>query len=696
MPPALPCPPGAAAAVRAVCRPPQRQGLGQAGHEVGAQPALGCRRACARPCHCDPCWGGEKLRVIAATAPPRHQPAAPAAGASRPFARRSAVSPMLPLRPPPNTHMHAITPLRPRPRHPTTLPHTFAALPAAWPRYVCDPSARLVHGPDATRLNADSDQVAAWFRQQGPPADGEPPGSWPWLRGRLRSRGQVGIWRVVGGRCTCEVAGCTAICQPASSPAAAPSCDSHSDLVPPVLYRRQVPLHLRVLLHGGEGSAAGPEERWGPSLLQIRFRTNEMSTSAVQTCASYPIPLLHHLTPPPGCTASPPPPRSASASAPGLDSYQMIARHARHYEEDLAAMQRWVLVAVLLQYIGSTLALRLRGWSCCWPAALPCQSRPRQLHASPLPRRRRSLGWCLQGPLGRHASGSGHGTARRMAQMRRDEPGGAAAGAVPYRRLHCRYPAAACRSGQLRWASQPARSGPGPGACASFLSPSLPAHPGCWRCLPPVPPPPSSLSQDQALLTEALAFYRWAPCVPQSASSCCLCCVHARARCGAPHPPATYPTFPPCPRTPAHPSPACRLSAAYMLRLASPTAAAGGPPTLPLPEPPAPAFCVLPVRAVPAPLCWSACRACPAVFGLPAAPALLCLVCLPCLPCFVRPAVQQLQLTWRRRLSFVLAPAPPCPPAPSGSLQFLLSFLVLSSHRRRSTMPRTLGRCCCG
>lgn len=38
-----------------------------------------------------------------------------------------------------------------------------------------------------------------------------------------------------------------------------------------------------------------------------------------------------------------------------------------------------------------------------------------------------------------------------------------------------------------------------------------------------------------------------------------------------------------------------RLSAAYMLRLASPAAAAGGPPSLPLPDPPAKDFCVLPV-----------------------------------------------------------------------------------------------------
>jgi hypothetical protein len=38
-----------------------------------------------------------------------------------------------------------------------------------------------------------------------------------------------------------------------------------------------------------------------------------------------------------------------------------------------------------------------------------------------------------------------------------------------------------------------------------------------------------------------------------------------------------------------------RLSSAFLLRLASPAAAAGGPPSLPLPEPPAPAFCMLPV-----------------------------------------------------------------------------------------------------
>lgn len=165
-------------------------------------------------------------------------------------------------------------------------------------RYVCDPSARLVHGPDATRLNADSDQVAAWFRQQGPPADGK--------------------YHFI---CECFFMAARA--------------------------------------------------------LQLGLKK-------------------------------------------GLDSYQMIARHARHYEEDLAAMQR--------------------------------------------------------GPL------AGMPQAQVMAQ-------------------------------RAEWLK-----------CAAM---SLEA-----------------LLQDQALLTEALAFYR--------------------------------------------------LSAAYMLRLASPTAAAGGPPTLPLPEPPAPAFCVLP------------------------------------------------------------------------------------------------------
>jgi hypothetical protein len=40
-------------------------------------------------------------------------------------------------------------------------------------RYVCDPSARLQHGPDATRLSAESEQVAAWFKEAGTPPDGE-------------------------------------------------------------------------------------------------------------------------------------------------------------------------------------------------------------------------------------------------------------------------------------------------------------------------------------------------------------------------------------------------------------------------------------------------------------------------------------------------------------------------------------------
>ena len=42
-----------------------------------------------------------------------------------------------------------------------------------------------------------------------------------------------------------------------------------------------------------------------------------------------------------------------------------------------------------------------------------------------------------------------------------------------------------------------------------------------------------------------------------------------------------------------------RLSAAFMLRLASPTAALGGPPTLPLPDPPSKEMGLLPVSPMP-------------------------------------------------------------------------------------------------
>lgn len=39
-------------------------------------------------------------------------------------------------------------------------------------RYTCDPSARLHHGPDDTRLHAASEETAAWFSSVGPPPDG--------------------------------------------------------------------------------------------------------------------------------------------------------------------------------------------------------------------------------------------------------------------------------------------------------------------------------------------------------------------------------------------------------------------------------------------------------------------------------------------------------------------------------------------
>ncbi|PRW05883.1 putative ubiquitin conjugation factor E4 [Chlorella sorokiniana] len=40
-------------------------------------------------------------------------------------------------------------------------------------RYACDPAARLKHSPDDTRLAATSEEVAAWFAEAGPPADGK-------------------------------------------------------------------------------------------------------------------------------------------------------------------------------------------------------------------------------------------------------------------------------------------------------------------------------------------------------------------------------------------------------------------------------------------------------------------------------------------------------------------------------------------
>ncbi|KAL4426229.1 hypothetical protein ABPG77_009844 [Micractinium sp. CCAP 211/92] len=129
--------------------------------------------------------------------------------------------------------------------------------------------------------------------------------------------------------------------------------------------------------------------------------------------------------------------------------------------------------------------------------------------------------------------------------------------------------------------------------------------------------------QDQSLLSEALAFYRqcsgcrhWAHHLGAAAQPCLLCrrrppaCTtrddlpvyymlldcrwrHACLRA------ATSRLLPSnaC-QTPAAAATAscthCRLSASFQLRLASPTAAVGGPPSLPLPDPPAKEICVLP------------------------------------------------------------------------------------------------------
>jgi hypothetical protein len=39
--------------------------------------------------------------------------------------------------------------------------------------YACDPSARLLHSADDTRLNAESEEVKAWFAAEGPPQEGK-------------------------------------------------------------------------------------------------------------------------------------------------------------------------------------------------------------------------------------------------------------------------------------------------------------------------------------------------------------------------------------------------------------------------------------------------------------------------------------------------------------------------------------------
>lgn len=91
---------------------------------------------------------------------------------------------------------------------PIHLPALTACLLLCARSYACDPSARLKHSPDDTRLAASSEEVAAWFQGAGPPADGELPcvnaalelmctagGGWRWPpgssgRGRRQTVGQ--------------------------------------------------------------------------------------------------------------------------------------------------------------------------------------------------------------------------------------------------------------------------------------------------------------------------------------------------------------------------------------------------------------------------------------------------------------------------------------------------------------------------
>lgn len=113
------------------------------------------------------------------------------------------------------------------------------------------------------------------------------------------------------------------------------------------------------------------------------------------------------------------------------------------------------------------------------------------------------------------------------------------------------------------------------------------------------PLPLQAALEDQALLADGLAFYR---CEADAAAANfealpfplslrgCLWCFQRQAML-----PLTSNAHVPTP-LPLPLSPHCSLSAAYMLRLASPSAAAGGPPTLPLPEPPLSEMGMLPVR----------------------------------------------------------------------------------------------------
>lgn len=71
----------------------------------------------------------------------------------------------------------------PRPtKQPTKppFPHTHTH-PSLGPRcrYACDPQACLTHSPDDTRLNAESEEVKAWFKAAGPPPEGKQPARTP-------------------------------------------------------------------------------------------------------------------------------------------------------------------------------------------------------------------------------------------------------------------------------------------------------------------------------------------------------------------------------------------------------------------------------------------------------------------------------------------------------------------------------------
>lgn len=64
---------------------------------------------------------------------------------------------------------------------PTPSPHPLTPTSPCPCSYTCDPSARLHHGPDDTRLHAASEETAAWFSSVGPPPDGACVRCWCWL-----------------------------------------------------------------------------------------------------------------------------------------------------------------------------------------------------------------------------------------------------------------------------------------------------------------------------------------------------------------------------------------------------------------------------------------------------------------------------------------------------------------------------------